>query len=200
MTMTLLCAEIPYTMSFVFSNLLIRNLIRLCESKFPALTGKRALVGPHDFRVNLERHGSPVQFQLSPMVTLLSKDLLKPVLPVIEDTRSVEQPDLYPFNSLINFENKNIYEDGDFLGNLGFTLYLILYSHCDRIFAFISHISAVQAESPFPYIHTTAFSHHIPGSFTHIRPRWNADRYAGCTVLYAFSTALLMARRKFGVS
>ena len=60
-------------------------------------------------------------------------------------------------------------------------------------------ISAVSPQSPFPYIHTTLYSHDIPGSHTHSHPRWNDNRFSGSTIMYNFATALLMARRKYGV-
>jgi len=64
----------------------------------------------------------------------------------------------------------------------------------------ISSIPAFTADSPYPYIHTSIISHHIPGSHTHIHPRWNDDRFAGSTIMYSFAAALSMARRIHGVS
>jgi len=55
------------------------------------------------------------------------------------------------------------------------------------------------AENPFPFVHTAVFCHDIPGSHTHIYPRWNDDRFKGTTILYGFATALQEARRRFGV-
>ena len=100
----------------IYSNLLIRNFLRLCESKYPALTGRRVVAEAYDLRVNLERHDFPVQFNLSPMLTLMSKELLKPINSSIDVTRTVQQPNIFPFNSVINFDDKNVYENGDFMG------------------------------------------------------------------------------------
>jgi len=135
------------------------------------MDGQRVIGGEEEFRVNLERHGHAVQFKFDVTASILSKSLI----PSTSDpslTLDKKVKDISPFNSVANFEDANIYEDGDF------TVY--------------------NPDCPFPFIQTTLVSHHIPGSHTHVHPRWTDDRFSGTSVLINFATALLMARRKYG--
>jgi len=152
---------------------LIRNLLRLCETRVPSSTGQRVIGGEEEFRVNLERHNFGVQFNLGVIATIMSKNLLPPATTDSTVTLDKKLPNIFPFNSIVNFEETNIYEDGDFM--------------------------AYKQDSPFPFIQTAFVSHHIPGSHTHIHPRWNNDRFSGTSILFNFATALLMARRKYGI-
>ena len=72
--------------------------------------------GPSDLNVNLEREGFLVQFKLSPRATILSKHLLKPTYSDIQQTKKLEVPDITPFNTVVNFEEQNIYEPDDYSG------------------------------------------------------------------------------------
>jgi large subunit ribosomal protein L37 len=150
---------------------LLKNLLRLCETKSPQLALTRAIGGEEELRVSLERYGKPFQILVNPMLTLLAKEELPPLVKP-EVTESLELPSIYPFLGNAGVVEQNIYKDGDRL--------------------------AFKESSPFPYVHTTFFSHHIAGSHTHSHPRWNNDRFSGTTIMYNFATAIMMARRKFG--
>lgn len=73
--------------------------------------------------------------------------------------------------------------------------HVMLLLHCC-----IFNLTGVSPSNKFSSIHTSIYSHHIPGSFTHLHPRWTDDRFAGTTIMYNFASALLVAKRKFGVS
>lgn len=75
-----------------------------------------------------------------------------------------------------------------------------LYTGIIIIFLLSLNLLGVSPSSKFANIHTSIYSHHIPGSFTHLHPRWTDDRFAGATIMYNFASALLVAKRKFGVS
>ncbi|CAG7786452.1 unnamed protein product [Allacma fusca] len=150
---------------------LLKNFLRLCESNQPELAVARAVGGEEELRVSLIKHGKPFQILVNPMLTLLAKEPLAP-LASKDVTASLELPDIYPFLSNAGVVDQNIYKNGDRF--------------------------AIKESSPFPYIHTAFFSHHIPGSHTHVHPRWNDERFSGTTLIYNFATALLMARRKYG--
>jgi len=146
----------------------------LIEAEKPEVASSRMISAEEEFRVNLNRHDTPIQFKLTPLMNIMSKQPLAPFATAneVQAADDLHLPNIYPFLSTANFENQNIYEEDDFL--------------------------AVSPNSTFPNLHTTIFSHHIPGSHTHIHPRWNDDRYSGTTIMYAFATALLDARRRFG--
>jgi len=99
-----------------FSGLLIRNLLRLCEAKFPKEAARSVIAGRTELRMNVEREGFHVQFQLSPIVTILSKHLLPPPIPNTSATKGLEVPDITPFNSVLNFEEEHFYEAEDYMG------------------------------------------------------------------------------------
>lgn len=102
------------------SELLLRNLLRLCETHFPKEASRTVIGGRTDLRLNLERQGYLVQFQLSPRVTILSKHLLQPACPDINLSKDLEVPDIAPLNSVANFEEQNIYDLEDYNGTFTF--------------------------------------------------------------------------------
>ncbi|ODN03880.1 39S ribosomal protein L37, mitochondrial [Orchesella cincta] len=157
------------------NEIVFKNFLRLIESKVsPSISLSRMMAPEEELRVNLERHNSRVQFRLTPIVNMVSTGLLKPILSKqeVEDTQHLPLTDIYPFLSTANMEEVNVYKEADHF--------------------------AIQPQNKFPYIHTSAFSHHIPGSHIHLHPRWNDDRFMGATIMTNFATALLMAKRKYG--
>jgi hypothetical protein len=137
---------------------LVRNMLLLCEMEFPQNPTSKVITEKQEIRLGVTRHGSYTQFNLPTVATVLSRNLLSPLAVNEDEVKSKPVPNIYPFNSLANFERANVYKTTDFL--------------------------AFKADSPFPYIQTQFFSHDIPGSFTHIRPRWNEDRFSGSIVLH----------------
>jgi hypothetical protein len=97
---------------------MVRNFLRLVESQVPDLAVKRAVSSEEEFRVNVNRHGEPVQLRLSPLCNVMSKSPLKSVISgsAVKETESVAVPNIYPFLSTANIEDTNIYKDEDHFG------------------------------------------------------------------------------------
>jgi len=66
--------------------------------------------------VNIQKHGEDVQIKLSPMLTVMSKELLKPVTKNLEQTQDMELPNIYPFLSHAGWVEGNIYKKDDRFG------------------------------------------------------------------------------------
>ncbi|CAL8135375.1 unnamed protein product [Orchesella dallaii] len=157
------------------NEIVFKNFLRLIEGKVsPTISLSRMIAPEEEMRVNCSRHNSRVQFRLTPLVNLVTTRLLKPILSTkeVEDTQHLPITDIYPFLTTANMEEENVYKKTDHF--------------------------VVQPLSKFPNIHTSVFSHHIPGSHIHLHPRWNDDRFMGATIMTNFATALLMAKRKYG--
>ena len=180
------------------SEIVSRGFVRLVEQDNLEMSFSRMVAHEEELRVNLVRHGFPVQMKLSPLMCVMSKTPVLPFVPkekVGEVAHDVKVPSIFPFVSTVNFEDRNIFEDGDYFGKENVptcsnTIFHQMFLKCLDI----------SSDSAFPHVHTAIFSHHIAGSHTHLHPRWNDDRFAGTSILYAFALGVLMARRRFGVS
>jgi len=76
----------------------------------------RSLLPSEEFRVNLIRHDARVQFQLTPLLSILCK---KPSpncadMELVQSTEGMDVPDIRPFLSTANIEDSNIYDLKDY--------------------------------------------------------------------------------------
>lgn len=98
-----------------FSELLMRNLLRLIEQDNSSEALSKMISNDEEFRVNVKRHGSDVQMRLSPLMNIMSK---RPLCPFLDSSESITEnhqiPNIYPFLSTANFNNQNVYKEGDF--------------------------------------------------------------------------------------